>query len=91
MVIISDAEREVLMYLKSSLHHNRFQGVNASEISSNIDRPLKDVLDACELLDQKDLADIENREMAGGKAKGLEIHITNKGLDYLVKEKGIPL
>ncbi len=79
------------MYLKSSLHHNKFDGVKASEIANNIDKPVQDVIAACETLEQKDLAAIEKREMSGGKATDLEIHIKEHGLDFLRKEKGIPI
>ncbi len=91
MVAISGAEREVLMYLKSSIHHNKFDGVKASEIANNIDKPVQDVITACESLEQKDLAAIEKRDMSNGKVKDLEIHIKEHGLDFLRKEKGIPL
>ena len=91
MAAISGSEREVLMYLKSSLHHNKFDGVKASEIANNIDKPLQDVLDVCETLEQKDYAAIEKRHMDAGKVKDLEVHIKSHGLDYLAKEKGIPL
>ena len=91
MTTISGPEREVMMYLKSSLHHNKFDGVKASEIANNIDKPVQDVLAACETLEQKDLVAIEKREMSGGKAKDLEVHIKEHGLDFLRKEKGIPI
>lgn len=91
MTEISGAEREVLMYLKSSLHHNRFDRVKASEIANNIDKPLQEVLESCEMLEQKDLAAIEKRDMVEGKVRDLEIHIKEHGLDFLRKEKGIPI
>ena len=91
MSAISAIEREVLMYAKSSLDHNREEGVKASEVADSIDRPLQDVLDACEKLDQKDLIDIEKRKMVKGKAQDLEMHITNKGVDFLAKKDGVPL
>lgn len=79
------------MYFRESLSHNRQEGVKASEAANNIDAPLQEVLDACEALDQMDLLDIEKRHMAGGKVKDLEAHISNKGIDTLRKDKGIPL
>ncbi len=79
------------MYLKSSLHHNKFDGVKASEIANNIDKPVQDVIEACEKLEQKDLAAIEKRDTGNGKVKDLEIHIKEHGLDFLRKEKGIPI
>jgi hypothetical protein len=91
MATVTPLEKEVLMYLKSSLAHNRQEGITAKEISNNIDRPMQQVLDACESLDQKDLLDIEKRHMAGGKAQDMEMHISNKGLDFLANDKGIPL
>ena len=91
MATLSGIESEVLKYLKSSLHHNKFEGVKASEIANNIDRPLKDVVDACEKLDQKELADIERRDTVKGTVKDLEIHIKDQGLEYLAREMGIPL
>lgn len=91
MVTITGPEREVLMYLKSSLHHNKFDGVKASEIASNIDQPVKDVIDSCEKLEQKDLVAVEKRHMDQGAVRDLEVHIKSHGLDFLAKEKGIPL
>lgn len=91
MVTITGAEREVMMYLKSSLHHNKFDGVKASEIADNIDKPVLDVVAACEKLEQKDLVAIEKRTLEAGKVKDLEVHIKSHGLDFLSKEKGIPL
>ncbi|OPY29395.1 MAG: hypothetical protein A4E28_00889 [Methanocella sp. PtaU1.Bin125] len=79
------------MYFREALNHNRPEGVKASEAANNIDTPLQDVLDACEKLDQTGLLDIEKRHMSGGKAQDLEAHITAAGIDYLQKEKGIPL
>ncbi len=79
------------MYFRESMNHNVEQGVKASEAANNIDAPLQEVLDACEKLDQMDLLDIDKRHMAGGKVKDLEAHISNKGIDTLRKDKGIPL
>lgn len=91
MAVISGPEREVLMYLKSSLHHNKFDGVKASEIANNIDKPVQDVIAACEALEQKDLVAIEKRDMDNGKARDMDVHIKEHGLDFLRKEKGIPI
>jgi hypothetical protein len=91
MESLTGRQKEVLMYFRESLNHNRQEGVKASEAASNIDAPLQEVLDACEALDQMDLLDIEKRHMAGGKARDLEAHISNKGIDYLRKDRGIPL
>ncbi|MGA9138614.1 MAG: hypothetical protein WBZ29_00210 [Methanocella sp.] len=41
------------------MSHKRFEGVRASEAANYLCRPLKDVIDACEKLDQNDPADIE--------------------------------
>jgi hypothetical protein len=91
MESLTGRQKEVLMYFRESLSHNRQEGVKASEAANNIDAPLQEVLDACEALDQMDLLDIEKRHMAGGKVKDLEAHISNKGIDTLRKDKGIPL
>ena len=91
MASLTNRQREVLMYFKESLSHNREEGVKASECANNIDAPLQEVLDACQQLDQLDLIDIEKRNMAEKNVKDLEAHISNKGLDFLAKDKGIPL
>ena len=88
---LTGRQKEVLMYFRESLNHNRQEGVKASEAANNIDAPLQEVLAACEKLDQMDLLDIDKRHMAGGKVKDLEAHISNKGIERLQKDKGIPL
>lgn len=90
METLTGRQKEVLMYFREALNHNRETGVMASEASNNIDAPLQEVLDACEALDQMGLIDIDKRHMAGGKAKDLEAHVSNKGIQWLQQEKGIP-
>jgi hypothetical protein len=91
MESLTGRQKEVLMYFRESLNHNVEQGVMASEAANNIDAPLQEVLDASEKLDQMGLLDIDKRYMAGGKVKDLEAHISNKGIDTLRKDRGIPL
>ncbi|HEY3272236.1 MAG TPA: hypothetical protein VGJ92_00660 [Methanocella sp.] len=91
MESLTGRQKEVLMYFRESMNHNVEQGVKASEAANNIDAPLQEVLDACEKLDQLDLLDIDKRHMSGGKVKDLEAHISNKGIQTLQKDKGIPL
>jgi hypothetical protein len=91
MESLTGRQKEVLMYFRESMNHNRQEGVKASEAANNIDAPLQEVLDACEKLDQMDLLDIEKRHMAGSKVKDLEAHISNKGIQTLQTDKGIPL
>jgi hypothetical protein len=90
METLTGRQKEVLMYFRESMNHNRLDGVKASEAADNIDAPLQEVLDACEALDQMGLIDIDKRHMAGGKAKDLEAHVSNKGIQWLQQEKGIP-
>ncbi len=91
MVKMTGRQKEVLMYFRESMNHNRLDGVRASEAADNIDAPLQEVLDACEALDQMNLLDIDKRHMQGGKVKDLEAHISNLGIETLQKDKGIPL
>jgi hypothetical protein len=91
MESVTGRQKEVLMYFRESMNHNVEQGVKASEAANNIDAPLQEVLDASEKLDQMGLLDIDKRHMSGGKVRDLEAHISNKGIDTLRKDKGIPL
>ena len=91
MESLTGRQKEVLMYFREAMNHNRLSGVMASDAANNMDAPLPEVLAACEKLDQMDLLDIDKRHMAGGKVKDLEAHISNKGIERLQKDKGIPL
>ncbi|HTY91408.1 MAG TPA: hypothetical protein VMC84_09550 [Methanocella sp.] len=91
MVKISGVEREVLGYLKNALDRNMLDGVSSVKISNDLDVPLEKVNEACQKLEDKDLAHIEKRKMSGGKVKDVVAWIKPRGIDYLQKENGIPL
>jgi hypothetical protein len=91
MVSLTGRQKEVLMYFREAMNHNRLDGVKASDAADNLDVPLKEVVDTCEQLDQMSLLDIDKRYMEGGKARDLEAHISNLGIETLQKDKGIPL
>jgi hypothetical protein len=88
---LSKLEHAVLLYLKAKLEKNELNGVNSKTISNDIDTPLNNVNAICEELDKLGYARIIERHMEGGKVKDLDIRVTEKGLDYMFKEKGIPL
>ena len=88
MASLTGRQKEVLMYFREAMNHNRQRHVKASEAADNLDAPLQEVLDACQQLDQMDLLDIDHSTMAGTKVKDLEAHISNKGIQLLQQEKG---
>jgi len=55
MTSINSGENELSFYFNSSLSHNSPNNVKASKAANIIDRPLKDVIDACKKFDQEKL------------------------------------
>jgi hypothetical protein len=91
METLTGRQKEVLMYFRESMNHNRLDGVTASNAASNIDVPLQEVIDACEALSQMGMLGIDKRYTEGGKVKDLEAHISNKGIQRLQQDKGSSL
>jgi len=56
MTSINTEENKLSFYFNSSLSHNSPNNVRAGKAANNIDRPLKDVIDACKKFDQENLA-----------------------------------
>lgn len=91
MVKVSGELREVLGYLKLALDKNMLDGVNSRQIANDIDMPIEKVNEACQKLEDLDLAHIEKRNMVNGKVKDLVAWIKPRGIDSLMKEHGTPL
>lgn len=91
MVKVSGVEREVLGYLKLALDRNELNGVSSRQIAADLDVPLGRVNDACQKLEDLDLAHIEKRNLEGDKVKDLIAWIKPRGIDSLQKENGVPL
>ena len=91
MVKVSGVEREVLGYLKGALDRNMLNGVSSKMIAGDLDLPVEKVNEACQKLENLDLAHVESRNVVNGKVVDLVAWIKPKGIDSLQKEHGIPL
>ncbi len=88
---MSGEDRQVLGYLKLALDRNQLDGVSSRQIADDLDIPIERVNQACQRLEDMDLAHIEKREIVDGKVKSLVAWIKPRGIDALQKEHGIPL
>jgi len=91
MVKVSGVERQVLGYLKNALDRNMLNGVNSRQMAGDLDLPVEKVNEACQKLEDLDVAHIETRNIVDGKVIDLVAWIKPKGIDALQKEHGIPL
>ena len=91
MVKVSGDEREVLGYLKVALDRGQLNGVSSRQIADDLDIPLERVNEACQKLEDLDLAYIEKHTLDKGKVKDLIAWIKPRGIDALQKEHGTPI